>query len=679
MADNLNASNKKISALAFFGGDIVERYRQELIAEGKIPGTNLSATSEQRKKGFNLYRKNKIEFKTFVEKVLMKKDISASKMGGNIKKIGGFGAIVKASSTNNDFDEIIKILNSIISTLQNQFKFDKKKSDKDKKDEESGRRSKRENALEAVKKVSSKLIEKVVAPFKSIFDRIWNFIFYTLLGRAFTKLMDWLSDPKNAQKVAVLGKFLKDWWPALIGLYFSPFKKFMATTIARIAWFAARFALFNPVGLALTAATVGAVAKIKESERMRPLVQKNQKEIDKKLNNKDAPWYEKLGAYFANQSLNAPGGPKNPMGLPSPGGGYSGGGYINSNTGTRISGAGPDTQLTALMPGEVVMNRATVKAIGADKLLALNAKYGGSNANKPKFTNNIQFAAGGGMVGARKFAGNSKLGIGELPLIRAANSAGIKGLELAAFLSQMAHETGGFNWNTEFGGGRDDYSGGKKFKGRGYVQLTHDYNYKTYGNKLGIDLIKNPDLAASGDIAAKIAVMYWKDKVRPAVGNKWNDTFLVSRAINYPGAKTPEDINGYSDRVARFREYSNKLNTGGLNIPQPKSKSKSPPKNGFLQNAFQQSGNFVNSLFGIGPSDANTNRVKESKGSSRYIPSPLSKAGNGGMITLPPISQSSGGGMKAGAAGTPEIAFSAVSPSGAADRSMNANIYGIVG
>jgi hypothetical protein len=48
------------------------------------------------------------------------------------------------------------------------------------------------------------------------------------------------------------------------------------------------------------------------------------------------------------------------------------------------------------------------------------------------------------------------------------------------------------------------------------------------------------------------------------------------------------------------------------------------------------------------------------------------------MITLPPITQSSGGGMKGGAAGTPEIAFSAVSPSGSEDRAMNASIYGIV-
>ena len=86
--------------------------------------------------------------------------------------------------------------------------------------------------------------------------------------------------------------------------------------------------LFSPAGpyIALAAlATVGGIAKIKESERMKPLVDKNQKEIDQTMSNKDAPWYQKLGGFFANESLNAPGGPKNPIGLTAPGNFSSGG------------------------------------------------------------------------------------------------------------------------------------------------------------------------------------------------------------------------------------------------------------------------------------------------------------------------------------------------------------------
>ena len=41
--------------------------------------------------------------------------------------------------------------------------------------------------------------------------------------------------------------------------------------------------------------------------------------------------------------------------------------------------------------------------------------------------------------------------------------------------------------------------------GRGYVQLTHDYNYKKMGEWLKIDLLKNPSLALDPKISAQIA------------------------------------------------------------------------------------------------------------------------------------------------------------------------------
>lgn len=42
--------------------------------------------------------------------------------------------------------------------------------------------------------------------------------------------------------------------------------------------------------------------------------------------------------------------------------------------------------------------------------------------------------------------------------------------------------------------------------GRGYVQLTWEANYKKASEKLGVDLIKNKDLAMDPVIAAKIAI-----------------------------------------------------------------------------------------------------------------------------------------------------------------------------
>lgn len=147
MADNFNVKNKKISASSFLGGDRVEKYHYELINEGRIPGTKLNASRAERVQAFNLYRKNKIEFKNFVEKVLKKQTSTAPIRTGGVKKLSaGAGALVKAISSNQSIkgsSDIVKVLNSILATLKNQYKFDKKKSDDDAKEEERNKRSKK--------------------------------------------------------------------------------------------------------------------------------------------------------------------------------------------------------------------------------------------------------------------------------------------------------------------------------------------------------------------------------------------------------------------------------------------------------------------------------------------------------------------------------------------------------
>lgn len=45
---------------------------------------------------------------------------------------------------------------------------------------------------------------------------------------------------------------------------------------------------------------------------------------------------------------------------------------------------------------------------------------------------------------------------------------------------------------------------GGRYFGRGYVQLTWKANYARAGEKLGVDLVENPDLALRPDIAARI-------------------------------------------------------------------------------------------------------------------------------------------------------------------------------
>jgi len=48
---------------------------------------------------------------------------------------------------------------------------------------------------------------------------------------------------------------------------------------------------------------------------------------------------------------------------------------------------------------------------------------------------------------------------------------------------------------------------GHRYYGRGFVQLTWDYNYKKMGKLIGLDLLNNPDLTLNPNIAAEIAII----------------------------------------------------------------------------------------------------------------------------------------------------------------------------
>ena len=63
----------------------------------------------------------------------------------------------------------------------------------------------------------------------------------------------------------------------------------------------------------------------------------------------------------------------------------------------------------------------------------------------------------------------------------------------AHFLSQCAYETNYGKWLTEIGS--EEYFTGKpygyKYRGAGYIQLTWDYNYRSFANYMGDDEIYN--------------------------------------------------------------------------------------------------------------------------------------------------------------------------------------------
>ncbi len=79
---------------------------------------------------------------------------------------------------------------------------------------------------------------------------------------------------------------------------------------------------------------------------------------------------------------------------------------------------------------------------------------------------------------------------------------------VAYILATAYHETA-FTMQPVTEYGSEKYLKGKKYwpyVGRGYVQLTWDFNYRDWGKRLGLDLLKNPDLAKDPKIAARILV-----------------------------------------------------------------------------------------------------------------------------------------------------------------------------
>ena len=118
---------------------------------------------------------------------------------------------------------IIKIansVNSIVDTLKEDFKQDENFDKFKKRQEEKKKRKSKENKLEAkkfdgIKKTATKLLK----PFKSAWNRVFDFLKTVFFGRILFKLMDWVSDPQNQKKLQSILRFVKDWWPMLLTAY----------------------------------------------------------------------------------------------------------------------------------------------------------------------------------------------------------------------------------------------------------------------------------------------------------------------------------------------------------------------------------------------------------------------------------------------------------------------------
>ena len=131
----------------------------------------------------------------------------------------------------------------------------------------------------------------------------------------------------------------------------------------------------------------------------------------------------------------------------------------------------------------------------------------------------------------------------------------------AAFLAQVAHESDQFRFMEEIWDptpaqqryeppsslattlGNTEPGDGKRFKGRGPIQITGRANYRRFGDLLEIDLVADPARAAQPDTAFRVSALFWaKNGLNELADQATAEAFrLITRRIN-------GGFNGLADR-----------------------------------------------------------------------------------------------------------------------------------
>jgi len=414
-----------------FFGERYQQYVDELTAEGTIDGEKLSPT--ERKEGFKK-RKDKVDFEKFVEKVVSKKKSAAPSMSGQRTSLGGGGgggsAIVKAQrvsagkivpqqageETKENMDEILKGIDSILNSLREQENIKKKQLKLQRRTTEKRKRKTSEDKLEGgIFKGLIKATDKVLAPVKGLFERVFDFIKTVILGRVIFKLLEWMGDKDNRDKLTAIGKFLSKTWPALLFAYLAFgnglgrfITKMLLMTlkfIPKIAMTIAKLAAAHPLAAAAIAGAglfvAGAVipklmpGTVDEQERKTAAEPGTAEEKIKKLEEQKS----KLNFLERMQGVGAEIDEQIKFLETGKTAAYSGGGIVRGFAGGGHAMAhGTDTVPAMLTPGEFVMSRGAVQKYGSNTLASMNAAGGGTN--RPTMLDGTLYAKTGGHVHA---------------------------------------------------------------------------------------------------------------------------------------------------------------------------------------------------------------------------------------------------------------------------------------
>ena len=461
-------TTKALSASKFFGKDRYEYYLNELLTQQKVGGNALSKS--QIKEGF-LKRKDKISFEKFVEKVISTKtaksaiappEIKSNPVSGGVglgsrggglvksptgaleKYVSGVSKPQKMSGIEDDISKITKSVISIAEILSGQKKLKDSSTSYDRRKAEQEKRSLAESKLEKRFDGLKKAAEKILAPVKSLLDKIINFFVTVFLGRIVYKLLEWFGDPKNADKVKSISRFLKDFGPAILTafvLFGTSFGRLTLGLTKMIGGFIFKIGKVlipqllkliarNPkvalaAGLFTAGATVPAMFPGTVDEQERKTKSKPGSTEDKikaleqqkanlnplqKMQGVGSEIDEQLSALKTGQTKSYGFSGGGSVKIPAfKGGGFNFKGMFGGALGSSpekpqempngfVSGEkGVDKVPAMLSDGEFVMSVGAVQKYGVDTLEGMNAAGGGTN--KPKMMNGKTYAAGGGRVG----------------------------------------------------------------------------------------------------------------------------------------------------------------------------------------------------------------------------------------------------------------------------------------
>jgi putative chitinase len=139
----------------------------------------------------------------------------------------------------------------------------------------------------------------------------------------------------------------------------------------------------------------------------------------------------------------------------------------------------------------------------------------------------------------------------------------------AAFLAQVGHESGGLVFMEEIWGptraqlryeppstlavrlGNTQKGDGKRFKGRGPIQVTGRDNYKRCGVALGLDLETYPQLLSESLHGFRASAWFWKSNRLNELADT-GDFVALTKRIN-------GGTNGLADRQSRWAMAKNVL------------------------------------------------------------------------------------------------------------------------